>query len=128
MIAGDQAEQSGFSRPVWADDLPVFTGVNLPTELVEDGAIVVAHYAITQNDQWPIVRQPDDLGGIFGFWQRQAVEIFTVSQLGDQRVGHHLLPWPLAGEGAIGQHADLLNETWDFIKPVEHQDHGITLL
>ncbi|MNE92594.1 hypothetical protein D3C80_1903380 [compost metagenome] len=50
VIAGDQAEQGRFTGTVRANDLPVLTGVNLPVEMIKDGAIVVTDHPVTQHD------------------------------------------------------------------------------
>ena len=41
MVAGDQAEQRRFTGAVGADDLPVFAGIDRPTEAIDDRAVVV---------------------------------------------------------------------------------------
>ena len=94
MIAGDQTEQRGFAGAVRADDLPMFTGVNLPVEMIEDRPIVIADHAVAQNDQRPIRRQRHLLRRILGLRQRQPAEVFAVRQLRHQRVRHHLAARP----------------------------------
>ncbi len=127
MIAGDQTEQRGFAGAVRADDLPMFTGVNLPVEMIEDRPIVIADHAVAQDDQRPIRRQRHLLRRILGLRQRQPAEVFAVRQLRHQRVRHHLAARPAAGQGAVRQHAHLPHKIRYFVEPVEHQHHGLTL-
>ena len=89
MIAGDQTEQRGFTGAVRADDLPMFAGVNLPVEMIEDRPIVIADHAVAQDDQRPIRRQRHLLRRILGLRQRQPAEVLAVRQLRHQRVRHH---------------------------------------
>ncbi|MNI58516.1 hypothetical protein D3C73_1136290 [compost metagenome] len=127
MIAGDQAEQGGFTGAVRADDLPVLAGVNLPVEMIEDRLIVITDHAITQDDERLVCRQRGFLRGIFGFRQRQAIQVFTVGQLSDQCVGHHLLPRALAGQSTVRQYAHLTDKVRHLVKTVEYQHQGIAM-
>lgn len=127
MIAGDQTEQGGFAGTVRADDLPVFAGINLPIEVVEDRPIVITDHAVAQDDQRTIRRQGDLLCRILGLRQGQPAEIFAVRQLRHQRIRHHLPAWPAAGQGAVSQHAYLLDKVRYLVKTVEHQHQGLAL-
>ncbi|MPN29768.1 hypothetical protein SDC9_177221 [bioreactor metagenome] len=67
MVAGDQAEQRRFSCPVGADNLPVFAGIDLPAQTIENRAIVIRHDAIPEDDPRRIGGQSRLGGGFVGF-------------------------------------------------------------
>ena len=52
MVAGDEAQQRGFSRAIRADNLPVLARIHRPAKMVKDRAVVIRDDTITQHDAW----------------------------------------------------------------------------
>ncbi len=128
MIAGNQAQQGRFTGTVGADNLPVLAGIHRPAKLVEDRPIVIRHDAVIEHNTRFILRQAMTRRRGIRFGQGNAIQFFTVRQLGNQGLVQQVRFFAYGRQGAIREDAGVLHKVGDFIKTVQDQHQGVTLL
>ena len=92
--------------------------------MIDDRAIVIGDHAVVEHDTRRRVCQR-----MTGRWdirlrQGDAVQFFTVRQLGDQRLLQQGRLLAGLAKGAVSQHAGELHKLRDLIEAVEHQHQG----
>ena len=126
MVAGDQAEQRGFTGAVGADYLPVFARVHRPAQAVNNRTIVVRNYAVVQHDERRFGVQRKTRCRCVGLRQRHAVKLFAMRELGNKRLLQQGLLFAGFAQHAVRQYPGILNERRDLVKTIEDQHQGDT--
>ncbi len=99
----------------------MFASVDLPVQPVDHRFVVVADHAVAQDDARRTLRQRRQLVRGIRLRQGHALQPFAVRQLRHQRFRQDRVARADVGQGALRQHANLLNKIGDVVKAIEHQ-------